>query len=330
MGIDLRMVLQVVQLGQTGGHGHRVAAEGTRLVHRAAGGHLLHEGTAAAVGAHRHTAADDLAEGHQVGLHAEILLSTAQSQPEAGDNLVKDQEGSALVAQGPQPLQEAGSRIDHAHVGGHRLHDDAGDLAGVSVQQGLHGGQVVELGGKGVLHDVLGHTGGGGMAARQGGGTGVHQQAVGVAVVAALKLDDLVPAGGPPGQTDGGHHRLGARVDHAHHLDVGHQVDHQLGDLHLPAGGSAEGQAVLDGLLHRLPDHRVVMAQDHGTPGAHIVNILPAVLVPDEGAVGPGDEAGGHAHRPVGPHRGVDSAGQDLHGLLKQFFRASHQPMSPF
>ena len=168
------------------------------------------------------------------------------------------------------------------------------------------------------------------MASRQGGGAGVHQQAVGVTVVTALKLDDLVPAGGATGQTDGGHHRLCARVDHTHHLDVGHQVDHQLGDLHLPAGGSAEGQAVFDGLLHRLPDDGMVVAQDHGAPGAHVVDILPAVLVPDEGAVGPGNEAGSHTHRTVGPHRGVDPAGQYLDGLLKQFFRASHQPISPF
>ena len=168
------------------------------------------------------------------------------------------------------------------------------------------------------------------MSPRQSGGARPHQEAVGVAVVAALKLDELVPAGGPPGQPQGGHDRLGTRIDHAHHLDVGHQLNHQLCDLHLPGGGRTEGQAVLHRPLHRLPDDRVVVAQDHGAPGAHVVQIFSAVLVPEIGAVGPGDEPGGHAHGPEGPHRGVDPAGQYTLRLFKELFAAVHQPISPF
>lgn len=197
-------------------------------------------------------------------------------------------------------------------------------------QQGLHAGQIVELGGEGVPGRPHRHAGAAGVAPRQGGGAGVDQHTVGVAVIAALELDELVPAGGSPGQPEGGHDRLGAGIHHAHHLNVGHHADHQLGNLHLPAGGCAEGEAVLYRPLHRLPDNRVVVTQDHGPPGTDVVDVPLPVLVVDIGSVGPRDEAGGHTHGPVGPHRGVDPAGEHPLGPLKELFRDIHQPMSPF
>ena len=168
------------------------------------------------------------------------------------------------------------------------------------------------------------------MSSRQGGGAGSHQQAVAVAVVAAFELDDLVPASGPPGQPDGGHHRLGAGVDHTHHLNARYQLHHELGNFHLPRGGGTEGQSVPDGLLHRLPDHGVVMSQNHGAPGAHIVQIVPAIHVVDMAALGPLDEAGRQSHRAVGPDGGIHAAGQHPAGGGKQLLRSIHQPRSPF
>ncbi len=330
VGIDLRVVPQIRQLGKAGSHGHRVAAEGPGLVHRAAGGHLLHHLPAAAVGTHRHTAADDLAEGGEVGPHVVIGLGAAQAQAEPGNDLVEDQQGAVLVAQLPQPLEEALLRGHHSHIRCHRLHDDAGDLVRVLGKQGLYPAQVVVLGGEGVLHDVHRYAGAAGMAPRQGRGTGAHQQAVAVAVVAAVELEDLVPSRDAPGQTDSGHHRLRAGVHHADLLDIGHQIHHQLRDLHLPAGRGAEAEAVLHSLLHRLTDHRVVMPQNHGTPGAYIVDVFPAILIVFIGAVCPGDEPGRHIHRAEGAHRGVDPAGHDLLGLFKQQFGLVHQPISPF
>ena len=171
------------------------------------------------------------------------------------------------------------------------------------------------------------------MSSRQGGGTRSHQQAVAVPVVAALKLDDLIPSGGSPGQTDGRHDGLRSRVDHAHHVDVGDQLHHELGDLHLPLSGSAEAESVLDGPLHRLPDDRVVVPQDHGTPGADIVDVAAPLHVVDVRAVGAGNEAGGHVHRTEGPHGRVDAAGEHLEGLRKELLRGFvpvHHPISPF
>src|SRR5699024_3959237 len=157
-------------------------------------------------------------------------------------------------------------------------------------------------GGEGGPGGPHGHAGGGGVAARQSGGPGVDQHAVAVAVVAALKLDELVPARGPTGQTQGGHHRLGAGVDHAHHFQPGHHLHHQLGDLHLPGGGGAEAQAVHHGFFHRFPNDGVVVAQNHGAPGTHIVNVAAALYIIDGAALRSLDKPGGEPHGAVGPH----------------------------
>src|SRR3546814_9720026 len=55
---------------QAGGHRNRVAAERTGLVDRLARCDLLHQFTAAAVGAHRHAAADDLADRKSTRLNS--------------------------------------------------------------------------------------------------------------------------------------------------------------------------------------------------------------------------------------------------------------------
>src|SRR3546814_2207966 len=70
---------------QAGGHRNRVAAERTGLVDRPARCDLLHQFTAAAVGAHRHAAADDLAEGRQVGRDAIARLRAAERDAERSE-----------------------------------------------------------------------------------------------------------------------------------------------------------------------------------------------------------------------------------------------------
>ena len=96
---------------------------------------------------------------------------------------------AGLVDVYKRQLQEAGGGAHHAHVGGHRLHDHRRHLAGVLLQQGLHAGQIVELGGEGVPGRPHRHAGAAGVAPRQGGGAGVDQHTVGVAAVSYTHLD---------------------------------------------------------------------------------------------------------------------------------------------
>ena len=328
-GIPLRMLRQQIQLGQPRGHGHRVAAEGSGLIHLAQGGDHIHHIPAAAVGAHGHTRADDLAEGGEVRADAEEALGAVDAQPEAGDHLVKNQQGAVFVAQLPQPGEKALLRRNHAHIGGHRLHQHRGDLAGVGLKQGFDAFQVVVNGGEGVGGAAGGHTCAAGHAGGHHAGAGFHQQTVAVAVIAAIELYDLAAAGKAPGGPDGAHHRLGAGVHHPHHLNGGNQLADSLRHHHLDLRGGAVAQAPGAGVGHRLPDLGPVVAQNHGTPGADVVNVGLAVGIGHIGAVGGGDEPGGHANGAKGPDGAVYAAGNHPSGPVKQFFAASHQPILP-
>ena len=64
---------------------------------------------------------------------------------------------------------------------------------------------------------------------------GLDQQRVGVAVVAALELDDLAAARGAARQADGAHAGLGARADQAHHVH-GRMAEDFLGQFDLALG----------------------------------------------------------------------------------------------
>src|SRR5215467_5501583 len=60
-----------------------------------------------------------------------------------------------------------------------------------------------------------------------------HQQRVGMPVVAALELQDLLASGEAAGQAQRAHRGLGAGGDEAHLLDARDQADHAVGQLDL-------------------------------------------------------------------------------------------------
>jgi hypothetical protein len=272
----------------------------------------------AAEGADRHAAADDLAERGEVGAHAGELLHAAARHPEAGHDLVEDQQGAVAVAGRAQALQEAGDRADHVHVAGDRLDDDAGDFL-AELLEGLFDLFEVVVGERdGVLGQRRRHARRSRHAQGQRTGAGLHQQRVGVAVVTALELDDLVAAREAARQTDGTHGRLRPRADEAHQLDGGHDLADPPGQLGLDGRGRAERQPVERGGPHRLDDRRVGVAEDHRAPGAHVIDVLPAVFPPDAGAGGLADEHRLAADGTERADRRVDAAGDVTLGLLEQ------------
>ncbi len=180
-------------------------------------------------------------------------------------------------------------------------------------------GDVVVLDEQRVGGRAPGDAGAVGQREREHAAAGRGQEAVGVAVVAADELDDLLAAGEPAGDAHGAHRRLGARVDHAHELDRRHGLADQARQLDLELGGRAVARAAVHLLLETADDLGVPPAQDHRAPGRDEVDELVAVGVPDVGAVGARDEQGvRHAdalHRADGR---VDPAGDVLERLLEE------------
>ncbi len=100
-------------------------------------------------------------------------------------------------------------------------------------------------------------------------------------VVAPGELDDPVPPGHAARETNGRHRGLGPGRDQSEPLGRGHARPDRLGQLDLGERGCAEREPAPGRLLHRLDDGPVRMAQDRRTPGADVVDVAPAVCVPD-------------------------------------------------
>ena len=128
-----------------------------------------------------------------------------------------------LAAQLAAALHEGHAGAHKVHVAGDGLDHQTRQLFAVQGKGFFQLGDVVELEHQGVLHHFGRHTGAGGVAKGGQARTGFHQQRVGVAVVAAFKLDDLAAASGTTRQAQGAHAGFGARADQAHHVHRGYE-----------------------------------------------------------------------------------------------------------
>ncbi len=304
-----------------GGGGERVPRQRPRLVAGALRGELGHHVGAAAERAHREPPADHLAEAGEVGPHLVALLRPAAGDPEAGDDLVEDQEGAPAVAGGPQRGQVALVRRHHAHVPGDRLHQHRRR----PLERRVGGRRVV-------VGDDAGRGGRGGGHARAGGhaeggeaAAGLGEEAVDRAVVAAGDLHDRLAPGGSARQPHRPHHRLAPRGGHAQPLDRRERVDHGLGEAHLALGGGAVGGAEGQGIGQRAQHRGRRVAQDRRAPARQEVNVAGAVGVPHVGTLGARDEERIAADRPHRAHGRVDPTHQDLPSAVEELDAATYR-----
>ena len=83
--------------------------------------HEIHDVGAAAVGADRQAAADDLSEAGEIRPNACHLLRAARRGAESRNHFVEDQKRALAIAERAQALEESGARRHDAHVAGNRL-----------------------------------------------------------------------------------------------------------------------------------------------------------------------------------------------------------------
>ena len=108
--LDVDVGRQLVERGQAGGGGDRVARQRAGVEHRAERRQRLHQLAPAADGADREPATDHLAERRQVGQDVVLRLRAAGPEAEAGDHLVEHEHRADPVALGAQALEEPGLR----------------------------------------------------------------------------------------------------------------------------------------------------------------------------------------------------------------------------
>ena len=240
-------------------------------------------------------------------------MAPAVAHPEAGDDLVEDHEGAGLVAGGAEALEEARGGRHQAHVGGHRLDDDAGHVGARSP------GTWVEGGDEGVGHGRGGDPGGVGQAEgwprrcrRRPGGSRRGRGSTG-------ELDDrrsgpLAPCG------PGGSPLMPASVP----LETMRTISRLPGLGLMMASASSTSRLIGGGAVggaggRRPGDDRLHFWDGRG-PGWWPRRTAPsrrsgkAVHVPYVGTLGPGHEIRGAADGTEGPHRRVHPARDDAFG----------------
>ena len=293
------------------------------MVHAAQRGQVFHDGARAAKGCERHASANHLAQhgdvgpeaGDALGVHA---LRAAERYAEAGHHFIKHQQRAVFGAQLAAALHEGHTGAHKVHVACNGFDHHAGQLLAVQGKGFFQLRNVVVLEHQGVLHHFRRHARAGSVAKGGQARAGFNQQRIGMAVVAALELDELAAAGGATGQANGAHARFGARADEADHLHRWHQAQDFFGQLHFALCGGAEAEAFECGLLHRFKHGGVAVAQDHRAPGADVVDETLVVGIPEVGALRALDEAGCAAHGLEGTHGRVHAAGDQRLGAFKQ------------
>src|SRR6266481_1311917 len=148
-----------------------------------------------------------------------------------------------------------------------------------------------------------------------------------MAVVAALKLDDVFALGEGPRQPNRGHGGLGSRADETYLLHRGEGLDDLLGQLRLNGRAGAKAGAVAVGLLNPLHHGRKGVPQNQRPPRADIVDVLIAVGIVNARTMAAHNIRWVTAHRPKRPYRRIDSARNYPARTimkLKGFFAAIH------
>ena len=145
-----------------------------------------------------------------------------------------------------------------------------------------------------------------------------NEQRVRVSVITAVELDDDVSAGGTTCQSQGRHAGFGAGVHHTYHLQRRHDLRQQFRHLHLEIGGRHEAGAAIKDTAQGVDDDGWPMTEDHGSPGADVVDVSFAVGVGHMGTVSAGDEERITADSLESAHGAVDAAGDDPAGTFEE------------
>ena len=133
-------------------------------------------------------------------------------------------------------------------------------------ERGFELGDVVVVEHHGVLGKIVRHAARTRIAESEHARTGLHQQAVGMAVITALELDQHVAPGVTARQANGTHRRLGAGADQTHHVERRQQVAQQISHLDLKFGRRAEREAFCRRDLNGVHHVRMRMPKNQRSP----------------------------------------------------------------
>ena len=239
-------------------------------------------------------------------------------------HFVDDQKRAVLRAQAAHCVHEFLRGRNHVHVAGDCLDDYAGDVAAPLLECVFELLRIVVF----EYERVFGRTGRNtsrrGVAKCEHARAGLHEQAVAVAVVATFEFDDLIAARVAASQTNGAHAGLRAGTHKAYGFDIGHDLDDFFGNERFALGDGAKRKARVDGGVHGFNHGRMVVAEDHRTPGADVIDVAATFGIPHVGAFGATDKARCTANALESAYGRIHAAGDALLSTFKKFLVDAH------
>ena len=309
------LLLHLAELGEACGKGQGIAAERSGLIDRTVRCEHVHDVCATTEGSDGQAAADDLAERREVRHDAFLLLHPTLGHAEAGHDFVKDEQGTMLLGDLAELLQETGLRQDQASIGGITLHDDSGYLVALlrkaffergDIIVGKHGGQrrIARWDARAVRLTV-----------RERSASGGDKQGIDVSMIAAVELHDAISFGEATGKAHTAHRGLRAAVHHAHFFNTRHPINNGLGHLNLIQVRRAEADPVLRGIVHGFDDALRRVSQNGRTPCPHVVDHGTTIDILHPATLGPADKKGITTYIAEGANRRVHPTGNDGFGF---------------
>ncbi len=227
----------------------------------------------------------------------------------------------------PQQIQEAWLWQYQSHIASYRLHNNSSDFLTLLGKDSLEGFCIIVWNGNGVLcrtrsyPRAIRHTKGGHAT------TGLYQQAVAMAMIAADELHNLIAVGIATSQSQGTHGSLCAGVYHADNLNGWIYLHNLLGQLGLNQGRCTIAGTTSSSLLDCLYHLWMSMAHHHRAPGAYIVNIVIAINIVDMAPLCPGNKRRIAVHASIGADRAVYAPRHKIFCFCKgssRFFQIQH------
>ena len=249
-------------------------------------------------------------------------LRAAERDAEAGHHFVVNQHRTMLGSERAQGADEVFRRPDQIHIARERFDNHAGNFAADFFKRFFQLGGVVVFEHQRVLGEIGRHAGGRRVAEGEQAAAGFDQQAVGMAVVAAFKLDDFVAAGKAAREADGRHGGFGAGADQPQLFDAGHEFGDFFGDDDFRLGGRAERQTAQSRFAHSFDDFGMRVPHNRRPPRTDVIGVARAVFVPHIRAFGFFDEARHAADAAECADGGIYAAGDDGFGAVEQGFVA--------